>query len=123
MTSEDVEKSFIEIFVIGFGFLSGLWIHVGVNPETEIIKAFSSIIKTLNASFGFSFLFWIIPIIVLVGSIIGSLVVGGWLGLIAVGFAFLGGIFINSTFGIICLFIGIVLGFIAPNVNNTTFSI
>lgn len=28
--------SFVQEFVLGFGFLSGLWIHVGVNPESEI---------------------------------------------------------------------------------------
>lgn len=38
-TSEDLAKELI----IGFGFLEGLWIYAGLNPMSEIAKAFSSI--------------------------------------------------------------------------------
>lgn len=36
MGTQKVGLSFVQGFVLGFGFLSGLWIHVGVNPESEI---------------------------------------------------------------------------------------
>ena len=114
MAAEDVGKSFVQEFVLGFGFLSGLWIYAGINPETEIIKAFASIIQELSPNPTYSFLFWLIPIIGTLGSLAGSYFLGSWLGLIAVFFALIGGIFIGSTFGIICLVIGIILGFIAP---------
>jgi len=32
-------KGFITDFVVGFGFINGLWIAAGVDPESEIIKA------------------------------------------------------------------------------------
>ena len=115
MAKEDISKSFVQEFVIGFGFLSGLWIYAGINPETEIIKAFSSVIQELSPNPMYSFMFWVIPTIATLASIAGSYALGGWFGLAAVIFAFIGGIFISSTFGIICLGIGIVLGFIAPH--------
>ena len=68
MAAEDIGKSFVQEFVIGFGFLSGLWIYAGVNPETEIIKALSSVIKELSPDPMYSFMFWIIPIIITLAS-------------------------------------------------------
>jgi len=118
MSGEDIGKSFVQEFVLGFGFLSGLWIYAGVNPETEIIKAFSTIIQELSPSPMYSFLFWLIPIIGTLVSLGVSYFLGGWIGLVAVFFALIGGIFISSTFGIICLMIGIILGFIAPYTNG-----
>lgn len=119
MSVEDIGKSFVQEFVLGFGFLSGLWIHVGVNPESEIIKAFASIIQELSPDPIYSFAFWLIPIIATLGSLAGSYFLGGWLGLIAVGLAFIGGIFISSGFGVFMLIIGILVGFIAPFTSNS----
>jgi len=113
-----VEKSFIQEFVLGFGFLSGLWIYVGVNPETEIFKALLSVITALNPDHGLGFLFWLIPILVLLLSLVGTFFIGGWVGLIAVGVAFLAGILIGNTLGIILLGLALVLGFIAPNLES-----
>jgi len=118
MDPKNIGKSFVQEFVIGFGFLSGLWIHLGINPETELIKALSSIIMELSPNPTYSFAFWIIPIIGIFVSISGSYFIAKWPGLIAVFFAFIGGIFINSTIGIFFLAIGILLGFVAPYIKN-----
>ncbi len=103
---------FINTFVIGFGFLSGLWIAVGVDPEAEIFNAFSTVINTLNPNSGFSILFFLMPIIILLGSVIGAFSLGGNLGLVAVGCGFLGGllILISPIISIILLFVGIIIG-------------
>jgi len=114
MAPETIGKSFVQEFVLGFGFFSGLWIHIGIDPEVEVIKALSSVVQQLAPNPMYSFVFWIIPIIATLGSLAGSYFLGGWLGLIAVGLALLGGIFISSGFGVFCLIIGIILGFIAP---------
>ena len=114
MGAGDIGKSFVQEFVLGFGFLSGLWIHVGIDPETEIIKALSSVVQQLAPNPIYSFAFWIIPIIATLVALAGSYFLGSWLGLIAVGLAFLGGIFISSGFGVFCLVIGVILGFVAP---------
>lgn len=114
MGTQKVGLSFVQEFVLGFGFLSGLWIHVGVNPESEIVKAFAQVAEELAPSSGFSLIFWLIPVIALVASITGSYFISGWFGLVALGLAFAGGIFIDSTLGVILLVVGVLLGFVAP---------
>ena len=36
--------------VIGFGFLEGLWLAAGINPDNEIIKAFVKVLQDLHVS-------------------------------------------------------------------------
>ena len=114
MASKKLAVSFIQEFVLGFGFISGVFTRIGIDPEAEIIKAFASIIETLSPNSGFSLIFWLLPIASTIVSIIGSLVIGGWLGLIAVVLAFLGGVFLDNVIGITLLLVGVVLGLIAP---------
>lgn len=111
MSKGNAGAVFVQESVIGLGFLSGLWIYAGVNPDAEILKAFSAIVPEMSG------LFWLIG----VGSTIASIAVaywmGKWLGLFAVFLAFLGGIFINY-FGIWPLVGGIILGFFAPQLKS-----
>lgn len=106
---------FVNESLIGLGFLSGLWIAVGIDPQAEIFRAFATIIKTLNPNSGFGLLFYIISIIILICSILGTYFMGGKLGLIAVVSGFLGGllILVSPWISIILLFIGMRLGIIA----------
>lgn len=115
MKMTNASNYFVQEFVVGFGFLSGLWIHVGVDPEAEIIKAMATMIQTISPNPTYSLLFWIIPIAATIVSIIGSYAMGGWIGIFAVLFAFFGGVFISSTFGVVFLIIGVLLGFAAPH--------
>jgi len=110
---KDSGEIFIREFVIGLGFLSGLWISIGINPESEIIKAFAQVLKELGSNLGF--LFYIIPIIVFIGSIFVAYQQGGKLGLFAIGAGFLGGLLIvpASILGVIFVIVGFVLGLIA----------
>jgi hypothetical protein len=109
---------FVNEFVIGLGFLSGLWIAVGIDPQAEIFRAFATIIKTLNPNSGFGLLFYIILIIILICSILGTYFMGGKLGSIAVVSGFLGGllILVSPWISIILLFIGMRLGIIAVRI-------
>ena len=109
MGIDRVARGFVQEFVIGFGFLNGIWIHVGINPETEIIRAFSQVIQAISPSSGYSLLFWILPIILTISLIAGAYFNGGWPGLIAVALALLAGILLNP-FGIFLLIIAIILG-------------
>jgi hypothetical protein len=106
---------FLDEFVIGLGFLSGLWIAIGVDPEAEIFKAFSTIINTLNPNSGFNILFFVMPILILMGSILGAYFMGGKLGLVAVVCGFIGGllILISPIISLIILIVGILIGKIA----------
>lgn len=93
--------------MVGFGFLSGLWIYAGVDPTAEILKSFSAIVPEMS---GF---FWLIVVVSTMGSIVGAYLVGKWVGLLAVFLAFLGGIFIGS-WGVWPLTGGVILGLFAP---------
>ena len=95
-------------FVILFGFLNGLWIYAGVNPEAEILKAFTDLVPGMSSVF-----FWLITIIVTVGTIAVAFKIGKWWGLTAILAAFLGGVFIES-WGIWSLLIGVGIGWFAP---------
>jgi hypothetical protein len=93
--SRKLGEVFVQQFVLGFGFLGGFWIHVGINPENEILKALSIIGKSFAFNSNFSLLFWMIPTLDMILSLFFTYVVGGLLGIIAVFLAFVGGIFIN----------------------------
>ena len=80
---------FVRYSVIGFGFVSGVWIAVGVNPETEIIRFVVELADSIHSGIGV--FFWIIPIIIFAVSLFIAVKSGGWLGLIAVFIAFLSG--------------------------------
>ena len=111
---------FVNEFVIGLGFLSGLWVAVGIDPQAEIFKTFATIIKTLNPNSGFGLLFFILPIIILICLILLTYFMGGKLGLVAVVFGFVGGllILVSPWISMILLFIGMGLGIIAVESQN-----
>ena len=105
-------ERFVQEFVLVFGFLNGLWIYAGINPETEILRAFTQLVPEVA-----SFLFWIVVIILTIGPLIATYSmgkgIGKCLGIVAVLLAFLGGVFIES-WGIWSLLIGVIIGWYAP---------
>ncbi len=97
----NIGESFVQESVIGLGLLSGM----GVSVNGEILKAIS-----LSPT-----LIFLISLFTTIVSLLGAFVIGGWAGIIAVVFAFIGGIFISTKFGAWMLVIGIILGFFSPN--------
>ena len=95
---------FVQEFVIGLGLLSGM----GIDINSEILKA-------LDVS---PFLRISVSIFIMILSLAGAFAMGKWVGLTAVTFAFIGGIFINTQFGAWMLIIGIILGFMSPSTKN-----
>jgi hypothetical protein len=106
MKKEDLPENLVKELIIGFGFLEGLWIYAGINPLSEIAKAFSSIAPEGM----FSGIFPLILVLITIGQIIAVYIFGGVIGLIALLLAFLGGIFIGTGFGIILVIIAFFLG-------------
>jgi len=115
MTKRDLGEYFVQVFVIGFGFLSGLFMKIGVNPETIIIDTFSTITETLMPNSGFSGFFILIGILSTLGSIAAAYAMGGKMGLVAVGIAFISGLIFGSTFSIILLIISILIGLLVSS--------
>ena len=103
--------------IIGFGFLEGIWLAVGVNPEGEIINALTSVLVDLNISFIYILILKIIPVLAFIGTLFFIYALGRVLGLLAVASSFIGGLFIVSKpiIGIIFLFIGLGLGSITEH--------
>lgn len=101
--------------VVGVGFLEGVWIATGLNPQNEMFKAFSSAFQSIDIPTRSLFLFKVIPIILLLGTIAVIFSLGGWLGALAVFLAFIGGITILKfpLFAVVSLIAGLFLGFIA----------
>ena len=80
--------------ITGFGFVEGLWLAIGINPEAEVLKAFTKILTDLGVDSGSLFLLKILPVIFLIATVLTVYRIGGILGLVAVGCAFLGGLLI-----------------------------
>jgi len=114
----NASKIFVQEFVIGLGFLSGLWLYVGFDPEAQIVGAFAGIAETLAPNSRASSLILTLPSIVTIVSVVAAYFAGGILGLIAVGLAFLGGIFLSSQLGIWMLIAGVICGLIAASSNS-----
>jgi len=104
---------YVRVIVIGFGFIGGFWIAVGVNPEIEIIRAFAEWANSVKPNLGV--VFWLIPVVDSVFSVSIAYALGGWLGLLATFIAFVGGLLFICCplWGILFGGLGAVLGFFA----------
>jgi hypothetical protein len=110
---------FVQEFVIGFGFLSGLFVNVGVDPEGLIYETLLNALAKINPDIAwFGILFTILGVIVLIVTILGAYAMGGGIGLVAVFLAFLGGIFITTQIvGVILLIVAVVIGLFIGEMN------
>lgn len=111
MARNKIFLSPVQELIVGISFFNGIWIHLGVYLGEETWNPIFLQIQNLLPN---TYLFWVLPFILSFVSILGSYFIGGWIGLVSIGFAFLGGFFINSFFGMILLIIGLFLGFFAP---------
>lgn len=104
---------FVRAIVLGFGFFSGLWIAVGVDPEIELIKGLAEWANSTKP--GLSVFFWMIPVFSSAASVFLAYTIGGWIGLLAVGFAFVGGLMIIywTEPAFFFIIIAVILGMIA----------
>lgn len=93
---------YTRVYIIGLGFLSGLFIGIGVDPDGEIVKALIDILATYSPAL--AILLRIICITIGIISMIQSWASayrrGGRIGIFAVGLAFLGGILIGLGYGV-----------------------
>lgn len=116
------EDIFIREFVVGFGFLGGLFTRVGVDPEEEILKALLEVAKSFSPSMGpiFPVLLFLFTALLTISSILGAYRLGGIIGLIAVAFAWMGGFIMvggsstESIIGIALLIVAMIIGGSAP---------
>jgi len=99
-------RRFIWQFVIGLGFLSGLWTAIGIDPESVLISALGPAVMTISSDPAISALFVILPTLILIGSVIEAYRNGKVPGLIAVLVAYVGGLVILSSAVMGLVFLG-----------------
>jgi hypothetical protein len=117
MTKSEV---FFREFIVGLGFISGFWIALGVNPEAIIFESLRTVMETLNPDSGFSFMFTLFPLLLTIGSVVGAYAMGGKIGMIAIGIAFVGGLLLISAplFSVILMVIAMMIGSVAVENNQ-----
>jgi len=104
-------------FVIGLGFLSGLWTAIGIDPQAVIVGVLGNLIYTVYSDPAIRSLFLILPTILLLLSILGAYTRGKLLGLISVILAYLAGLFIlvSTVTALVFFGVAIIIGYFAPD--------
>jgi len=106
---------FIWQFVIGFGFLSGLWTAIGIDPEAVMINALGTAAAKISSDPALHTFFVLLPTLILIISIVGAYLNGRIYGLIAVLVAYVAGLVILTSVsaGLVLLVVAIAISFIA----------
>lgn len=92
-------------------FLSTVWISVGLDQNENFLRGFFLYAYNLLPN---TFLFWIIPFLILFFSIMISYFTGGFPSLLALILVFVGGIFRYSLAGVVIILIGIAIAVFPP---------
>lgn len=104
---------FLQEFVLGFGFLGGLFTWVGVDPEEEMIRGLLTVAIPNNEVL-VSLVIVLFVVVSTILGVFGTLAMAGKWGLLVVGLAWVSGfiIAINSLtlWGAILLIVAVILG-------------
>ena len=65
-------RMYIWQFVIGLGFLSGLWTAIGIDPQAVIVGILGTVVDTVYSDPAIRSLFLILPAILLIFSVYGA---------------------------------------------------
>lgn len=91
-------KRFIRSAILGVGFLSGLWAHFGLDPQTWVATKLESLLLSVGSAQEIA-----IKLVFLYGPIIFSLITmlliyrrAGLWGFVATGLAYLAGLWLNA---------------------------
>ncbi len=108
-------RTYIWQFVIGLGFVSGLWTAIGIDPQAVLLTALGTVADALYSDPLVRWIFFILPLIILAVSIHGAYRKGRFPGLISVIIAYFAGvlIFISTATALILLGSAIFIGYLA----------
>ncbi len=106
-------RNLVKSLVVGFGFLNGLWLAIGIDPQDELIHFLQPILSNLHPFL--KALFIILPGLLMIGTIITIFSIykrGGIIGSLAVLIAFIAGAVIlqNYIISIGLLLMALVIG-------------
>jgi len=110
-------RAYIWQSVIGFGFLSGLWTAIGIDPEQVILNLIGTTVTNLYPDPVVRYLFIILPTLLLLVSVWQAWKKGRVPGLIAVIIAYVAGlsILVSWTTSLVLLAAAVVIGWLATN--------
>ena len=110
-------RRYIWQVVLGFGFLSGLWTAIGIDPEDILLSALKNTADAVYPSPTLRYLFLLLPTLLLIVSIFGAYKDGKLLGLVSVFAAYISGllIFTRTDLAIIFLCSAVLLGLLSTN--------
>jgi small-conductance mechanosensitive channel len=110
-------RTYIWQFVIGLGFISGVWTAIGIDPGAVILNFVGDVVGTVYSDPVFRSLLIILPTVLLVISVIGAYRRGRVLGLISVIVAYISGlvILISIMTSAILLIVAVITGYFATN--------
>jgi len=110
-------RAYIWQFVIGLGFISGVWTAIGIDPEAVILNVVGDIIGKVYTDPGFRSLLIILPTVLLVVSVIGAYRRGRVLGLVSVIVAYISGlaILVSIMTSVLLLIVAVITGYLATN--------
>jgi predicted branched-subunit amino acid permease len=108
---------FIRQFVIGLGFLSGIFTAIGIDPQVILLRIIGNAVGSVYPDPQVSYMFFILPTVLLLVSLIAAFMKGKVLGLVSVIVAYCSGvlIFISAVLSITLLLLAVALGFLATN--------
>lgn len=88
---------FLKESVILFGFLNGLFLALGVNPGAELLEVLRGIVERLASGQAVALVFTLLPLALVALMLFLIYKRGGWLGFVAVGAAFVAGLWLLSA--------------------------
>ncbi len=109
-------KNYVWQWVIGLGFLSGVWTAIGIDPSQIVIGALSGALDSVYPDPNIRYLFILLPTVILLLSIYGAYSKGKVPGLISVVVAYCSGLLVLSStpLALLLLLVAIIIGWIAP---------
>jgi hypothetical protein len=108
-------KTYIWQFVIGLGFVSGLWTAIGIDPQAVLLTALGNVVDTLYSDPVVRWIFLILPLIIFGISVYGAYRKGRFPGLVSVIIAYFAGVLIlaSTATALILLGCAIFIGYLA----------
>lgn len=108
------KKLFLKEAVVGFGFLSGVWAHLGFDPGTFVQEILEKILVIADPTHAplISLVFRYAPLVLTVVAVILIYRRAGWWGYVATGLAYVAGLWF-TLLSIPLLLAAIAIGYLA----------
>ncbi len=108
------KQRFVRGAITSFGFLSGVWIHLGFDPQSRVHDLLAHLLTSANPEYGhaIALVFFALPIITACAALLGTYRHAGWIGLLSLALAFYAGLRFD-VFGAGLLAAALLIGLLA----------